>query len=57
MAADGDPLEGVLSPIQRILLVDETAPLSPLDDWFTEFGRVEVLRNLRLLSLGVWHPP
>ena len=57
MAGQMDPLEGILSPIPRVLLVDESGPLSPLDEWYTEFGRVEVLRNLALLSLGYWHPP
>ena len=52
-----DLLEGVLSPVPPIPVVDETGPLTPLDDWYTEFGRVEVLRALALIKLGTWHPP
>ena len=56
MAEDG--LEAALSPMSRVIIVsDETGPLTPLDDWYLEFGRLEVLRNQARLALGSWHPP
>ena len=55
---DGDLIEEPISPMPMVVIVDEeTAPLTPLDDWFLEFGRVEVLRNQARLALGAWHPP